>query len=677
MTDGHPFLPGMSRETFFAAYFRRTPFVLRGAARTLLEPPLSVAEFEENRARMAREHPVQVVERPGEARFVRVTDLASPRLAAVSDTVRHALDWPNVWCDAVRTLAPSGIGCHFDDSDNLVLQQEGTKRWQLAPPSGLPEDSLRRRMTGDHTVGTAYMPDDALEFVLAPGDVLYLPVFWSHWGVSEGPSLSISVALNSASALQTVLPLLGEELAAHRAWWQPLAPGEPDLDALWQALDDPALRHRIGETLRVRHRAGVRHGLHAPRTRPATEPEQDDDTRPQLLAITLRGPLRDLLRRTPDLPDAHALLAAPLSGTLWADARREHARHVLLRVLRLLRHRSGHWDGQPGILRTAQTVVDLLAAAEETELLALGRHPVLLGAVRRAEREAAADYWEPADTFVPHVASAVLGIAARHPGTAAGRPLTAAPSEPHGIAVLLPGERWTVPGTLGDTTAVRFDPQDGTPELRTADGTWQQATRTPLTTTGRSDLRLLTHHTWWQTAEQLGISWHCGRLPDHETDTAADAVALLAAHWPAALAAAEAHLLLFTGPAPAERLALTACSPPAVEAAAAGLVTVLARAQWRLLTDLRPPPDGLPPLPSPWDGSAHSAPWVYGQLHAARLQGEFCRRLPGAAPWTDAVLADVARATAAVRAAAPADLALADAVLQDTDHTPTGSTPSR
>ncbi|MGW1194991.1 hypothetical protein ACWD4B_03885 [Streptomyces sp. NPDC002536] len=201
-----------------------------------------------------------------------------------------------------------------------------------------------------------------------------------------------------------------------------------------------------------------------------------------------------------------ALLTAPVSDTLWADARREHTRHVLLRVLRLLRHRSSHWDGRPDTLRTAQTIVDLLSAAEEPELLALGRHPVLLGAVRRAEREAAADYWEPDDTFVPHVASAVLGIAARHPGTVAGRPLTAVPSEPHGIAVLLPGERWTVPADLGDTTAVRFDPQDGTPELRTADGTWQRSAVTPLATVGRSGLHLLTHHTWWQTAEQLGIS---------------------------------------------------------------------------------------------------------------------------------------------------------------------------
>lgn len=114
MADEHAFLPGKSRETFFAAHFRRTPFVLRGAARTLLEPPLTVAEFEEIRA----------------------------RLAAVSDTVRHALDWPNVWCDAVRTLAPFGhrlpLRRQRQPGDPAGGHQTLAARPALRPARGLP-----------------------------------------------------------------------------------------------------------------------------------------------------------------------------------------------------------------------------------------------------------------------------------------------------------------------------------------------------------------------------------------------------------------------------------------------------------------------------------------------------------------------------------------------------------
>ncbi|MFE4173586.1 JmjC domain-containing protein [Streptomyces sp. NPDC056909] len=666
------FLPGMSRDTFFGEYFRRKPFVLRDATRRLLDPPLTVAEFDGIRERMVREDPVQVVERPGEAWFVRVADLTSPRLAALSDTVRQTLDWPNVWCDAVQTLAPSGIGCHFDDSDNFVLQQEGTKRWQLSPPSGLPEDSLRRRMVGDHSVGTAYMPDDALEFVLAPGDILYLPIFWSHWGVSDGPSLSVSVALNSANALDSVLPLIAEELRSQRAWWEPLPAGPASLDTLWDSLTDPALRNRIRDALRERHRAGVAHGLSAQRTiaagagagggtatgtdaGTATEDEASGGARPSPLSLSLGGgALRELVSRPRELPKARDLLSAPTSADLWASARGEHTRHVLIRLLRLLRHRSADWAGRPDIRRTARTVIGLLAAADERELAELGRHPVLLGAVRRAEHEAAADYRQTGDEFVPQVASVLLGLAVRHPEVPAGHPLTVARSDPGGIVALLPGERWSARGELAENAAVRFEETSGVPSLRTADGTWHPAVVEPLATVPGSSLHLLERaHGWWDQAGPHGVSWHCGRPPAPTADLsarAADAVALLADRWPEALAAAEAQLLVFTQPGtPDEWLSSPPDEPASARTLAAGLVTVLARAQWRLITDLFPDPEQpLPPLESPWDGSSRSAKWVCGQIFAANTRNELNRRLLGRETGAVGVAADGERAAALV-----------------------------
>ncbi|WP_370132022.1 JmjC domain-containing protein [Streptacidiphilus sp. EB103A] len=655
----------MSREVFFAEYFRKKPFVLRAATRDLLDPPLTVAEFDDIRRRMTRENPVQVVERPGEAWFVRVADLASPRLAELSDTIRRTLDWPNVWCDTVQTHEPSGIGCHFDDSDNFVLQQEGTKRWQLSPPSGLPEDSLRRRMTGDHSVGTAYMPEDALEFVLNPGDVLYLPVFWSHWGVSDGPSLSISLALNSANALGSVLPLIAKELATDRAWWEPMPADRGNLDALWETLADPGLRRRVETALLDRHRTWVADGLRAQRSdtaEPAAAdlPDEAPGVVPAALSLSLgNGGLRELVHRPRQLPEAKDLLSMPTAVDIWSSARHLHTRHALVRVLQLLRHRSGHWKGQPEIQQTAQAVIDLLSAVDEWELADLGRHPVLLGAIRRAEHETAADYRETGDEFVAQVASALLGLAGRHPDMVDGRTFAVARSEQRRIVTLLSGERWAAPEDLAEVTAVRFGAQTGTAELMTADGAWHRPTVEPLPAVPGSSLYLLERHNWWDLANRRGVSWHCGQLPRAVPDLssrAAEAVALLADRWPEALAAAEAHLLVLTQPGardewlcrPAKRGQVA--SP---ETMAVGLVTVLARIQWRIATDLFPAPaQELPPVQSPWDGSSRSAQWLCGQIFAARMQSELCRRL--LEKGTD----DVEAADAAMAAAEGAEAAV-------------------
>ena len=72
------------------------------------------------------------------------------------------------------------VGPHYDRYDVFLIQARGQRRWQLGPHCDehsprLPHDELRL---------LADMPVQD-EFVLGPGDVLYLPPGVSHWGIAE------------------------------------------------------------------------------------------------------------------------------------------------------------------------------------------------------------------------------------------------------------------------------------------------------------------------------------------------------------------------------------------------------------------------------------------------------------------------------------------------------------
>jgi 50S ribosomal protein L16 3-hydroxylase len=72
-----------------------------------------------------------------------------------------------------------GVGPHVDSYDVFLLQASGTRRWRIARrfdatlDERAPLKVLRR-----------FEPEQ--EFVLAPGDMLYLPANWAHQGVAIG-----------------------------------------------------------------------------------------------------------------------------------------------------------------------------------------------------------------------------------------------------------------------------------------------------------------------------------------------------------------------------------------------------------------------------------------------------------------------------------------------------------
>jgi 50S ribosomal protein L16 3-hydroxylase len=79
-----------------------------------------------------------------------------------------------------------GVGPHIDSYDVFLLQVHGHRRWRVGPVpdaafvEGLPVRILER-----------FEPID--EWVLAPGDMLYVPPRWGHDGVAEDACMTCSI----------------------------------------------------------------------------------------------------------------------------------------------------------------------------------------------------------------------------------------------------------------------------------------------------------------------------------------------------------------------------------------------------------------------------------------------------------------------------------------------------
>ena len=201
------FLPGIDATEFFARHWRRHPLFVRGGGRALIAPPIEADELLAG-AVLAEAAAPDRVRRAGRDLFVQQVDRFLPRLAAIARAVGEAVDLPDVCLDATALSEGGSIGCHYDDSDNFVIQQRGVKRWRLCTAERVPLAERRRRMLKDPAVGDFYLPDDALEFVLEPGDLLYIPLLWPHWGESLGPSVSVSLVCNPRGDAADLAPFV-------------------------------------------------------------------------------------------------------------------------------------------------------------------------------------------------------------------------------------------------------------------------------------------------------------------------------------------------------------------------------------------------------------------------------------------------------------------------------------
>ena len=85
-----------------------------------------------------------------------------------------------------------GVGPHFDSYDVFLLQAHGKRRWKISAQQDL---SLVEGMP--LKILSNFVPEE--EFVLEPGDMLYLPPQYAHDGVAEGECMTYSIGFRSPS----------------------------------------------------------------------------------------------------------------------------------------------------------------------------------------------------------------------------------------------------------------------------------------------------------------------------------------------------------------------------------------------------------------------------------------------------------------------------------------------
>ncbi len=207
-----PLLGGLTPDEFLRGYWQKKPLLIRQALPGF-ESLISAEELaglaceDEVEARLVREHkaPPHWTVQHGpfqETDFTRLPDSHwtllvqdaekhLPELQSVLDPFRFIPDW-RIDDLMISCAAPHGsVGPHLDAYDVFLLQAQGQRRWQICTTPGdlqLLPDSELKVLKNFHA---------EQEWVLEPGDMLYLPPGVAHYGVALDNCLTFSIGFRA------------------------------------------------------------------------------------------------------------------------------------------------------------------------------------------------------------------------------------------------------------------------------------------------------------------------------------------------------------------------------------------------------------------------------------------------------------------------------------------------
>lgn len=205
-------LGGISAEQFLAEYWQKKPLLIRQAMpgfNGLLSPDelagLACEEDVQSRLVSFKRGKWQVENGPlDERRFVKLPERDWTLLVqGVNHHLPEAMDLLQQFAfvpyarldDLMVSFAPDqgGVGPHFDSYDVFLLQGEGKRLWRISEQEDLTlvDDAPLRILKNFKT---------EQEWVLEPGDMLYLPPHVAHWGIAVGNAMTYSIGFRAPSA---------------------------------------------------------------------------------------------------------------------------------------------------------------------------------------------------------------------------------------------------------------------------------------------------------------------------------------------------------------------------------------------------------------------------------------------------------------------------------------------
>ncbi|SEI71761.1 50S ribosomal protein L16 3-hydroxylase [Allopseudospirillum japonicum] len=231
-------LGDMSRETFLRDYWQKKPLLIRQAIANFQSPlskeevaGLAMEKMVESRLVLGTqaqqdwqvqhgpfdEHTFAQLPAKNWTLLVQAVDHYVPEVAALLD----AFDFIPRWRldDIMISYAVQGgsVGPHLDYYDVFLLQAAGSRRWQLGEFCSQTTPILADaplRILQDFT------PVDGQDWVLHPGDLLYLPPALAHYGLAlDDECMTWSVGFRAPSAEESlsgwidyIAPQLSEDL---------------------------------------------------------------------------------------------------------------------------------------------------------------------------------------------------------------------------------------------------------------------------------------------------------------------------------------------------------------------------------------------------------------------------------------------------------------------------------
>jgi len=221
---------GISAEQFLAEYWQKKPLLMRQALPGFVSPVspetlagLACEEMVESRLLVEKGGAEPWLLKHGpfvDADFLQLpathwtllVQEANKHIPELSELLQRFDFLPSWWFDDIMiSYAPDQgtVGPHFDYYDVFLFQAQGKKRWQI---------NTRDVADSNYIAGIdlRIMQDFEAEYdwVLEPGDMLYLPPGVAHHGVAIGDSLTCSIGYRAISQVEMMTSFMEHMIEA-------------------------------------------------------------------------------------------------------------------------------------------------------------------------------------------------------------------------------------------------------------------------------------------------------------------------------------------------------------------------------------------------------------------------------------------------------------------------------